>query len=133
MKQKNGDFLDFDTGITPRDLALFSFMKKVNNASQQKKTDINTKRKVIFYVLMVALPILQYLVFYVYVNFNSIIMSLQEYKIVDNKQVYVFNYNDLFANYRKVFDEIFHAQWMIGTIKNSAKLYFISFFCIFLT
>ena len=60
----------------------------------QKKTDINTKRKLIFYVWIVALPILQYLIFYVYVNFNAIIMSLQEYKIVDNRQVYVFNYND---------------------------------------
>ena len=92
----------------------------------QKKTSINTKRKLIFYILMVSLPILQYLIFYIYVNFNSILMSLQQYRVIDNKQVYVFDFNDLFANYRKVLNEIFHAQWMIGTIKNSAKLYFIS-------
>ena len=74
---------------------------------------------------MISLPILQYLIFYVYVNFNSILMSFQQYKIVDNKATYVFDGNP-FANYKQVFDEIFNAEWMIGTIKNSAKIYITS-------
>ena len=92
----------------------------------QKKTNINKKRKLIFYILMVSLPILQYLIFYVYVNFNSLLLSFQEYKVVDNKQVFAFNIGDLFANYRTVFDEILHARWMGDTIANSARLYFTS-------
>ena len=43
-----------------------------------------TKKKIdrsstVFYCVMVALPLLQFLIFYVVVNFNSILMAFQEY------------------------------------------------------
>ena len=37
-----------------------------------------------FYYLMLALPLAQVLVFYVYVNINSIILSMQDYDIYTN-------------------------------------------------
>lgn len=67
---------------------------------------------------MIALPLLQYLIFYVVVNFNSILMSMQKYAIVDNKITYVFEGN-LLDNYVKVFNDLFHAQWMGQTLTNS--------------
>ena len=36
------------------------------------------QRRTVFYTLMFALPILQFLLFYLYVNFNSIIMAFQK-------------------------------------------------------
>ena len=47
-----------------------STSKKIGQTRQQKRT--------IFYVLMFALPLLQFLLFYIYVNFNSIIIAFQE-------------------------------------------------------
>lgn len=42
---------------------------------KQKKTYTRKQKRLIFYVLMFALPILQFLLFYIYVNFNSIILA----------------------------------------------------------
>ena len=55
-------------------------------------TDMKLKRKgmrdvgdLIFYICLIALPILQLLIFYVYVNFNSILMSFQKYDTLAHK------------------------------------------------
>ena len=42
---------------------------------KKKKTYTRKQKRLIFYVLMFALPILQFLLFYIYVNFNSIILA----------------------------------------------------------
>lgn len=43
-----------------------------------KRRFTRRQRRLTFYTLMFALPILQFLVFYVYVNFNSILLAFQE-------------------------------------------------------
>ena len=35
----------------------------------------------IFYSLLISIPVLHFLIFYIYVNFNSIILSLKEYEL----------------------------------------------------
>lgn len=37
--------------------------------------------KMIFYSLLISIPVLHFLIFYIYVNFNSIILSLKEYEL----------------------------------------------------
>ena len=42
---------------------------------KQKKTYTRKQKRLVFYMLMFALPLLQFLLFYLYVNFNSIILA----------------------------------------------------------
>ncbi|MBQ4099035.1 MAG: sugar ABC transporter permease [Clostridia bacterium] len=46
--------------------------------SMAKKPMTRQQKRLVFYLLMFALPILQFLLFYIYVNFNSIIVAFQE-------------------------------------------------------
>lgn len=48
----------------------------------QKLSNIKTNR-LIFYSIMIAVPVLHFLIFYVYINFNSILLSLKEYSLAD--------------------------------------------------
>ena len=43
-----------------------------------KKFKTRKQRRLIFYILMFALPLLQFAIFYLYVNFNSFIIAFQE-------------------------------------------------------
>ncbi|MCQ3035384.1 MAG: sugar ABC transporter permease [Bacilli bacterium] len=48
----------------------------------QKFSTRNNKRersRLVFYVAMFAIPLIQFIVFYIYANFNSLIMSFQKY------------------------------------------------------
>ena len=46
----------------------------------EKSKQLTRKQKrLIFYILIVALPVLHFCIFYIYVRFNSIIMSIQKY------------------------------------------------------
>ena len=42
---------------------------------KQKRTYTRKQKRLIFYTLMFALPVLQFLLFYLYVNFNSVILA----------------------------------------------------------
>lgn len=44
---------------------------------------INNRREKIFYALFIAIPVIHFLVFYVYINFNSILLAFQEHDLVD--------------------------------------------------
>lgn len=48
----------------------------------------------LFYVSMIALPLLQFLVFYVIVNFNSILMAFQNYDNSTGKEVITFTWDN---------------------------------------
>ncbi|MCQ3034882.1 MAG: sugar ABC transporter permease [Bacilli bacterium] len=48
---------------------------------QYKSSKLSRKNKrLIFYILMLALPLIQFCIFYIYVNFNSIAMAFMSYK-----------------------------------------------------
>lgn len=51
-----------------------------NKSEQNIKMVSRNKKRMLFYIAVLALPILQYLVFYVYVNFNTILLAFQSYK-----------------------------------------------------
>ena len=50
---------------------------KTSSLPKTKKGFTRNQRRMTFYVLMFALPILQFLIFYLYVNFNSIVIAFQ--------------------------------------------------------
>jgi ABC-type sugar transport system permease subunit len=84
------------------------------------------KKKLLFYICGLAFPVLQFVVFYVIVNFNSILLAFQSYNTVDG-----FSYT--FSNFTKVWQDIFVGSEEF-TLKyaflNSFKYYIVSLiFC----
>ena len=53
-------------------------MVKNPSVEKPKRRYTRRQRRLTFYVLMFALPILQFLIFYIYVNFNSIMLAFQQ-------------------------------------------------------
>ncbi len=84
------------------------------------------KKKLIFYICGVALPVLQFLIFYVAVNFSSIVLAFQNYTVTGG---YVFS----FSNFPEVWKNIFSKESGLNlgpTFLNSFKYYFTSLiFC----
>ncbi len=58
-------------------------------ATAKKKTSIGwfNREGKLFYGLMIALPILQFVIFYIVVNFNSILLAFQSYSNFGGKEV----------------------------------------------
>lgn len=88
-------------------------VKKKNNLQSQKK------KRLLFYILMFSVPTLQFLIFYVYVNFNSILMAFQRYNV---------NQNGLGYRMKFVGFDNFETAWKMfansgDMILNSLKLY----------
>lgn len=80
-------------------------------------------KRLIFYTLMVALPFAQFLLFYVYVHFNSILMAFKINTIEGNKMVTTWTFG---GNFEAVFNNLKNDEY-IGVV-NSLKNYFITFF-----
>ena len=80
-----------------------------------------TTKRLIFSLLMVALPLLQFFICYVYVNFNSIVMAFQEYQIDLNGDGYIINFAGM-NNFSDAFNVIFSPSGG-NMIKNSLILY----------
>ncbi len=88
-------------------------------AVQKKGVLTRQRKRLIFYTCLIAIPSLQFLLFYFYVNFNSILLSFQKYEI----KLDGIGYNVSFA-----FFENFSKAWGIFTssgqmILNSLTLY----------
>lgn len=61
-------------------------MAEVQRIEKSKsKLRSKQKNKLIFYSIFIAIPVLHFLVFYVYINFNSIVMAFQKYVVEDGK------------------------------------------------
>ena len=81
-------------------------------------------KRIIFYSLMVALPFAQFLIFYVYVHFNSILLAFRV-EHTDHLGRFTVEYS-LTKNFEAVFEYLKNDEY-IGII-NALKNYFISFF-----
>lgn len=91
--------------------------------TKQKEKKKHSKAQIVFATVMLAIPVLQYLVFYVGVNFNSILMAFRTYERTDT------GWKSSFAklsNFRAVFDDIFgkEAVELKAAFGNSFKLCF---------
>lgn len=72
-------------------------MKTLIN-SQKKSVD----RKLLFYIVLMVLPIVQFCVFYIGVNFQSILMAFQKYDSFAT--TFEFLTSDIFANFKRIFE-----------------------------
>lgn len=79
----------------------------------------------IFIILMIAYPILQFLVFWLYVNFDTILMSFQRLDYNTGKETFVG-----FENYKWVFNELTTQEDLLNCIKNSVILFAVNNFVI---
>ena len=73
----------------------------LGNYSKQKTVKSTTKDAFFFYGLII-LPIVQFIIFYVIVNFNSILMSFQRYD--SSSAGFTFLTDNVFKNYQSVFE-----------------------------
>ena len=91
------------------------------------KKHIHDKRKkdLIFYVVMLALPMLQFAIFYLGVNFNSILMAFQKFD--DSAKEFVFlDFSNIFKNFKDVFHSLKTETVFPYAFKNSLISYFVS-------
>ena len=78
-------------------------MTKALLGSHNRKSKVKTStRDAIFFYALIILPVVQFLIFYIFVNFNSILMSFQRY---DSTQAsFVFLSDNIFKNFQGVFE-----------------------------
>lgn len=81
-------------------------------------------KRLLFYICILALPLLQFAIFYIYVNIDSIILAFQHYEIVDGGVGYKVSFAG-FENFKNVF-KIFVDKPQL--IENSMILFVVEFF-----
>lgn len=83
----------------------------------RKKKKMPLSRK-IFIIAMISYPILQFLVFWLYVNFDSILMAFQDFSYKTGKEYFVG-----LDNFSWVLDELVEKPDLLNCIKNSVILF----------
>lgn len=82
-----------------------------------------TKNKLIFYTIIMIFPVAQFIVFWLIVNFNSIMLSFKSYVNIDGNYIESFvGLNNIFNVYKRIFTE----DVFIGCFKNSFLFYGVS-------
>ena len=97
---------------------------KVGTAGRLKKASMQTmkKTKLIFFCTMVALPVLQFLVFYLYINFQSFALAFQEYSFDEGGYVFAG-----IKNFGQIFQDFQTDKILRSSIINSLSLFFWTF------
>lgn len=91
-----------------------SATKKANRGGLSKKT-----KRLLFYIAVVAVPIAQFCLFYLYVNFNSVVVAFRRYVIPENGGLGYEIQFAAFENFKKAFETLFSSGKMI---LNSLKM-----------
>ena len=98
---------------------------KLENTSVVKKKKINKRTKqLIFYICLVALPLIQFCIFYIYVNFSSIMLAFQEFDPDTNKYVFAG-----LKNFEQIYLDWSNMPILKVALKNSLILYGITLLC----
>lgn len=84
-----------------------------------KKSSFITRRrrKFAFYMAVLAIPLLQFIIFYIYVNFNSILLAFKNYSLTEG-QSFVW-----FDNFKVVITDFTSNQVMITALKNTLLVF----------
>lgn len=88
--------------------------KKVTTIQTEKRKDA------IFLFCILFLPVLQFCIFYIGVNFNSFLLSIQEFDSIKGEY-----YISGFSNFSKVFYDIFIGNELSNAVKNSSLQFLI--------
>ena len=91
-----------------------------NNRQPKRRMNYRKRNRNLFFAALVAWPILQFCICYVYVNFNSFVLAFKEYKTVDGALGFEITFAR-FENFRQAIDIISERTYMFG---HSLKLFF---------
>lgn len=129
MKRDENDTL-IDRVFSPLKKLLGFFGDKIYSAQvalrrkfpRRKAVSIGVKRRneSIFYYLMLAFPVLQFLVFYVGVNLNSVLLSFKEYRVGTGEVGYIWTG---LSNYKQFFRDFFQGDALKQIGVNSLIVY----------
>ena len=81
------------------------------------------RNKLIFYCTMVALPFIQFLIFYMLVNLRSFALGFQEYSFEYGEYIFIG-----FDNFEQIFRDLKETVTLVSSIKNSLELFVWTFF-----
>lgn len=92
----------------------------------EKKKPILKKRtkELIFYICIITIPLIQFCIFYIYVNFNSIMLAFQKFD--SNTNTYIFAGLE---NFKKIYNDWVNMPVLKTALKNSIILYGITLLC----
>ena len=86
------------------------------------KTLTRTQKRNIFFGLMISIPILMFILFYVFINANTILMAFKHYEKIEGEYGYKVTFAG-FKNFKTVLQMLFWGEnWYM--IKNSVVLWF---------
>lgn len=90
-----------------------------------RKSGLSTKRRneKLFYWAILILPLLQFCIFYIGVNFNSILLSMQEITVDANGGGWIYTWV-WFQNFKDTLHLLFNEYELIQSFKNSLIAYF---------
>jgi len=88
---------------------------RMNGLSAKTKTKIG---KLSFYICLIILPLLQFLLFYLYVNINSFILAFQNYDVFTNTASFAG-----WDNFRKIYTELIEPGKFEVMLKNSLTVW----------
>ena len=91
-----------------------------NKSIKEKKPLTGRQKDLIFYCLMMIWPVAQFCVFYIGVNFNSILLSFQDIDIVNGTTTWTFE------KIIQAFQDMTSSKNLLLTAKNSLSVYFLS-------
>ena len=77
-----------------------------------------SRGKLLFYICVLAYPMLHYLIFYVGVNINSVLLAFQEY----DQDLAVYRFVG-FVNFKNFFIDLFGGTVLLTSLKNSMILW----------
>ena len=69
-----------------------------SNTGKKGKMNARTRKHLLFYILMFSLPMIQFSIFYIGVNFQSVLFAFQKYE--NNK--FVFLTEDILGNFKDI-------------------------------
>ena len=87
-----------------------------------KKKAFKSKGDKIFYGVMMAWPLLQFVIFYLVVNFNSILLAFQKIDVATNTTTFTL------VNFSTAFRALFKTE-LVPAFKNSFILYLLNLVC----
>ena len=95
-------------------------MKNMTINKKSKRGSLSAKKReiMIFYYSMIALPILQFLIFYVYINFSSFTLGFQEYSHKTGDYYWVG-----FKNFVTIFQDFKRLDYLRNSVTNSLSLF----------
>lgn len=79
---------------------------------------LKQKSAIVFYIIMIALPVAQFCVFYIGVNFNSILLAFKDYDALSGEYSWVF-----FENFANFFRDVTSGSALRYSVKNSLIIY----------